>query len=414
MSYSSSLSIEELTAAGTGSPRSLFLIGAGLPLMGAEWGTENNLVTTWYNANGDEGSQQVLGPRELPSNWSGEWHRTTLVKAPSLYTDEDGTGIPLIRPMDMVNAMETIARGGQRLRVTWNVSSTSGNPDEEGSIVREGRAKNFKYQVTRVQDINWNVEFHWVSRGQTTQKVAATRASTVVGDTGALQNKLNHLIALNTIASFQKLNPKSLTLGQLEQIASYPTKLATNLARQVEQVTSTVNQVVSIAKTLADQPTHVANAIVNQAHNVISQANNFVDSMGRVPIELMSTRARVDSTLRAASVFGHQSDAASDISVAAADLAQRLQQQLLATPLSGAVGARHLTGPGAIVGTYICKQGDTPQRISQRFYQSPDHAIDILRANRLPFHQPTFTVGKILIIPELSSSGPGAAGSSGA
>jgi len=414
VAYASSLVVEELTAAGKGSPRRVTLIGPGLPFMGAEWGGENNLITTWYQGNGDEATQQVLGPRELPSHWNGDWRRTMMGKSPSGFVDEDGFALEVVRPMDLMNALESIFRGGQRLRVTWTVSSTSSNPDEEGRIVREGRAKTWKFKPTRVQDIEWEVEFHWMSRGKKTVKVTSSRANTVVGDTSALTNKLNKLLALGIKQRLGVTSPKSLTLGELEQLASLPSRLVARLARQVQQITSTVTQVVNIAKTLASQPAAIANSIVNQCHNVISQCRNFTDDIGRIPAELHSTQSRVDSMLRAASTFSRQSDAAGEVAKAAFDLAQKLQQQLAATPLSGKVGVQQLTGPGAILAAYVVRQGDTPQRISQRFYGTPDHAIDLLRANRLPYHQPTLPIGKVLIVPDLSTTGPGNPGTTGA
>ena len=89
--YGSSLTIEELGPAGPDfQPRKIVLIGPALPFQGAEWGFENQIVTTWYPGNGQEATQQNLGPREMPSAWEGEWKRTLMGKSPSIFIDEGG------------------------------------------------------------------------------------------------------------------------------------------------------------------------------------------------------------------------------------------------------------------------------------------------------------------------------------
>jgi hypothetical protein len=59
------------------------------------------------------------------------------------------------------------------------------------------------------------------------------------------------------------------------------------------------------------------------------------------------------------------------------------------------------TRVGDILAVVVTHDGDTMNRLSQRFYKTPDHAQDICQANRLPWHQGAVPTGTILLIPAL-------------
>src|SRR5208283_5301007 len=105
----------------------------------------------WYPGNGDEATQQVLGPQELPSRWNGEWNRTRLGRQPALYSDETGSQITMVDPTDLRDVIESITRAGRRLRVVWGVTSDTGDPSATGTLTREGRCTELKFKHTRVQ-----------------------------------------------------------------------------------------------------------------------------------------------------------------------------------------------------------------------------------------------------------------------
>src|SRR3954466_4299054 len=138
---SSSLTIEELT----GERRKLELRGPGLPLKGAGWEGSQNVKTTWYPGNGIEATQQVLGPKEEPSEWEGEWNRTRLGRTPCLFTDGAGTPTKVTAPSFLIDLMDDIRIRGTKLRVTWTVVDESGTP--RASKVREGRLEKFGVQA---------------------------------------------------------------------------------------------------------------------------------------------------------------------------------------------------------------------------------------------------------------------------
>jgi len=371
--------------------------------MGAEWGMKLSVVTTWYPGNGDEATQQVLGPQELPSRWNGEWNRTRLGRQPALYSDETGSQITMVDPTDLRDVLESIARAGRRLRVVWGVTSDTGDPSATGTLTREGRCTELKFKHTRVQDIEWEGNFEWQSRGTQTQKVSSTRANTVNSNSAAYQNKINALVAANVQASLQSQAPSNITLGQIEALANYPTALTNALAREVQQIASDVGTVVDIAATLASQPVQIANRAINLARNTVSEINSFYDELSEVPIEYMSLKTDVASICFAINTYYPQSDAARDAANVGQQFVIDLQQEIQSLDNVGLINPQRLTNPNSVQQVHVCKVGDTPVSVSQEYYQTPDHAVDILRANKMSWYTPTFPPGKIVIIPVLPS-----------
>ena len=402
--FSSSLVILELDSAAGQQPRQLTLKGPSLPFMGANWGSKQIVITTWYQGNGDEATQQVLGPQETPTRFSGEWRRTMLGKAPAQYSDEVGHIDDVVDPQILRDALEAIMRGGMLCRVTWAVQGSNDNdPSSSGKIVREGRITSCDFKHTRIQDIAWEAEFAWKSRGATAPRVSSVRGNTVNADSAAFIATLNALLAAAQLAQLQKFNPSALTLGQLEAVASYPSQVANSLARQVQSLTSSAGQLVQIATTLASQPVQVANRAVDLAQNTVDQANNFKDELGQIPYEGQTTKTKVADLIRSAVSFSTQSDLAQTTARAGEAFARKLQQQFQSTNNKGNNDPTTLADPNSVEQVYITKDGDTPQRVSVRYYKTPDHAADILRCNRLPWHLPVFPTGKILIIPALNT-----------
>jgi hypothetical protein len=407
---SSSLTIQELRSTGRG--RTLTLIGAGLPFMGAEWGFENNLITTWYPGTGAEGSQQVLGPRELPSNWQGEWKRTMLSRSPCVYTDENGTTVNIVQPSRLRDIIESIGRAAYRLRVTWEVTETEA-AGGGGKIVREGRIKQARFPHDRWTDIRWNVEFHWMSRGGAKQTPVDTRddskfASLVGVTTETAKAAIATWARLNRALNGVDGSATSFTLGQLESLADYPLQLANQLKQTVERATTTFQQIAGLAAKVTSLPKALANSAVNEAQNVEAVVRQWRDTFSRRGTETLSRKATVSDVLRASTYFtavaestfglGRQAHA---LEVKFRDVLQPAGNQ--ATPTRRATGS---TDIGRLIAIHRVKAGETPQMISARYYGDPDHVIDIMRANRLPWHQTAITPGTLLVIPVLTASSP--------
>lgn len=407
MSYSSTLLIEELDSTGQKARRSILLQGPGLPFMGAEWKFGNQLVTTWYQGNGDEATQQDLGPRELPSTWQGEWNRTRLNRLPARHVDENGVEDKISAPFILMQRFEAIARSGRRLRVTWAADGTTA--DKRARIVREGRVKEAGFNVDRPQDIKWQVTFEWVGRGQRSQRVTTTRDEGASASAAALDVAIQAALQLADGASFKQSNKKvaksanALTLGKLEAIANAPTALLNKVTRSMRKLTSQVRGAMDLAKKVRAMPASLANSVLDLGRNSMAIANQFHDEMTRTPAELKSTKNKVADILRSEVYFGQVLDANDVVAKRALELEERTRPTRTTAPGKAALSSR--TSSGAVrdvQGVYRTKDGDTPLRLSMRFFGDADHVDLLLQANRLPLHTSKFTSGKLLIVPAAS------------
>lgn len=408
MSYSSTLLIEELDT-DSGSPRRVVtLVGPSLPFMGAAWSGENELVTTWYSGNPAEATQQMLVPKELPSTWEGEWNRTLMGKVPAIFQDQDHT-LPVIDPIVMRDLIEDIARSGRRLRVSWVVDGTSA--DQRSKTVREGRIKKWEFKHQRMQDIQWNLEFHWLGRGRAQQRVVSVRDDSQTAALAALNADFVDFLSAAKAQDFissnklTRLSSTTVTLGQLEAIANAPNAILTSATRQLTRQLNTFKDAVALGKKFVTMPAQLANTTVDFARNTLAIANKTSDSLSRIPVELMSVKTKVSDVTRAAQYFGKNVDACRRVSRRAHEYDLKVRSQRVTGALRGELDRSQTTSrPSDVLATVVTKEGDTPQRLSMRYYQTPDHAIDILRTNRLPDYQTSFAKGKIIIIPNLTTT----------
>lgn len=408
--WSSQLTIQELTAPGPGKqPRKLVFVGSGLPFMGAAWGVKNVVITDWYPGNGSEGTQQVLGPQELPSVWEGRWARTMLGRAPIQYTNDSGAQVDLVDPDVVAEVMEDITRVGSRLRVTWAVNGLQfrGKLPESVDVkrAREGRLVNFETPVDRHTDFRWKMEFHWVSRLGTTSKVLALRADPGFS-TGAQQVKTS----ASKLAKASAVNRD--TLGALESLADTPRRLTEGVVAAVDQGVQQLNQAgnvvrraSNVGKNVLSQPDKIAQLFRNEAQHLEAVSRSYSDILGRKSPEQYSKKDTVRSVLNGAKYFGGTTDASRDIAHNSQQLRVQATQAIVSGPNRGRISTNASQGiqQGDFLATYVAKLGDTPQRVSMKFYGTADHGVGILQANRLPWHLSTFEKGQIVIIPSLGS-----------
>lgn len=408
--YASVMTIEEVNPGNGKQARRIVLAGSGLPFMGAEWGFSNKLITTWYPGNGDEASQQNLGPRELPSSWEGAWKRTLLPRSGSYLVDDTGTQTPAFAPVQLREAFEAIGREGGRLRVSWRVSGD--DPDQNSSIVREGRISEARFPHDRLQDIRWNITFDWQSRGARTQKPISTRDANLVTAIAALnaaQANLASTAQAKFIASNNNVraSASNFTLGQLEALTQYPNQLVNAFGRNVTRVLNQMKQLATIAAKIRAVPFQVASTAVDFARNATYIANQMADQMGRAPFELASLKSGVTDMLRGFRYFGRVTDSALLVTSRAADLDAKLRATVsMSAPLRSEAGRRRGTGQrqGELIAVHVPKSGETSISLSIKYYGNPDHGPDIMKANRLPWYQVTLTPGKPLIIPVLATA----------
>lgn len=403
-STSNSLTIEELA----GQQRKIVLTGSGMPHVGAEWSSMLSVKTRWYPGNGDEATQQVLGPQDPPSKWEGTWRRTMLSRSPAVVTA--GQAFNVVDPHLLVDSVEAVQRAGARLRVTWQATTPDGGAF---SRVREGRLVKFTHKWDRVTDVHWEAEFEWVGRGTQTQKVVATRDGSASDAKDALQAELTNFTGVLQTTNPSIFNSKPSipgssifdTLGQLEALALAPLALVTSISRKIEQEVSALKELGDMASNIANEPFAIAEAVSNLATNTSAVMNSFYDELSSQPVEQQVLKDDVSTISLAANTFGKSIEAQRRLARRANEIGQQAQaarSRAMGRPSVGRQASSALDGTG-LLAIHVTRKGDTPESLSRRYYRkNPDHYVDIMRANHLPWTQVTFDPGTTLIIPRLT------------
>lgn len=413
---SSTITIEEKGDA-TKNGRTLILRGSTMPLMGAAWATEQNIQTTWYPGNSDDATQQVLGSRELPSTWSGEWHRTMMGDDRAEYTDESNQTTFIVNPMTMREIFDSFLRGGSLLVVTWRVEGQVANgqiyssgqdllsdnvQDENWSIIRAGRIKSMQTPIMSHTDIQWSIQFDWNGRGGTVARTVNTESEpNLHEDTQELLRKVNKFV-LDTEAKKRKISTAttSLTLGKIEAYGAKPAAAFLELRSKMQLQINDFKRATGVARRLASQPQSLLASGATFARataNIMAKAH---DDITRIPTELLTSKATPIATARAHRQVNTSLDEAIQIARESRSVRDKLAKDSQSASLGDKIPRKNGRNSGAsVIATHVCREGDTPTSISIKYFKSPDHAVDILQANKLPWHLTQLQIGKILIIP---------------
>lgn len=397
---SSELVIEEVTGARKARLR---LRGSGLPFMGgASWPVELRLVTKRYPGNALEGTQQVLGPTDMPSEFSGFWRRTLLGRVAQGYTQDGGSESLVNEPDRLWSIVDGIIRSGARLRVTWSAD----RPWDGTSftVVREGRMKSFAPTPDRIGDIAWTMSFEWSGRGGAATKVdsAQSPASNAGADSMArivdqmeeqyLRGPKNRTKDAANGASFN-------TLGQLEQFAAAPQVFVDTFFKNAKNAVDSLTRIGNLAKGLRGLPAGLAASAAGFALNTKDVANQFADDMTRVPPEESVLDQRVSAIVRGHTRNMRVVDESRRLGREATIIAERAARPRSTTEARSS--AREANPETQVLAVHTVTAGDTAQGISRRYFRTPDNAAAIMKANGLPWHMVRPAIGTILQIPVL-------------
>lgn len=434
--YSSVILIAEVTPASKvgsisnlASSRYIVLSGPSLPHMGASWEGKFQLKTTWYQGN-PQGSQQVMGPQEMPSKWSGEWHRTMLgsqayggpgARAAYVANFTPGAVELVVDPDALRDYMEQLFRGGTLLDVSWiSTIVTTGSSSaplyeipvfgiqspfgllsqitttQQRKIVRRGRASAWAWHYERIHDIKWDITFDWISRGVGLPPFQPTGATSVKAATASVSAAITAVI--NGVGNSTSIgtNVSGLSLANLLNLAKTPAAIMQQVTQSINSLSSTITQLGNVASTVATAPAVVAGGLVNAMVTMVSTCTGFLDQFGQVPRAFNSVSSQVAAIAKAgATIQGAVDPIAQAANTAQNVINGRLAGQQFSTPTNSAGSVL----PSKILATYITVSGDTPYRVSMKFYNTADNALAILKFNDLPWTITAFAPGTQLFIP---------------
>jgi hypothetical protein len=155
VSSATSFTIRELT----GQQRTLRLAGRALPYQGVAFSGRMRAEFTWYPGN-PEATVQVFGAAEDETMVNGMWKDRFLSSVgPDGFVQQNTAiaqldGVDLADVMELCKTVDDIRMNGQLLEVTWD------------EITRVGILIKFVQKWIRRQDVEWEMSFGWINRGE--------------------------------------------------------------------------------------------------------------------------------------------------------------------------------------------------------------------------------------------------------
>ena len=261
-------------------------------------------------------------------------------------------------------------------------------------------------------DVDWSCEWAWQSRGGTQQKVVAAREQGVNSAAAALIAAAQRTLVAAATAHLVSSNPdislsaSTNTLGQLESLADGAQGIVRNISNQLGRVVNQFVQVGQLALKFAQLPFDVANTAVALAKNTIAQGNQLIDEFGLLPCEATITSNNVADLTRSASYFGQVGDLMTLTNRQALVTGGQIRDFSARNPGRGSQSVSQTSAAldGQVLAVRKVRAGDTPTSLSVFYYGNPDHDVNILRANGLPWYQVTLDPGAVLLIPQVSTA----------
>lgn len=393
----STFTIEEKT----GKKRRLDLFGSGMPRMGANWTSQLKKTTSWNPGNGREATQQVLVRAEMPTNLTGRWSTTNLIRSPANFYDGGSSANKIARANTLKKIVDDILSGGQRLVCTFVQATATGGE----RIVREGLADTWSFNVRNLDDIEWAIDFDWSGRGKQKTNVDLGGDKTL-----ASLREANRVLSDYTSEVTGKKLVKSLggdivptgdLLSALEQIASIPNDFTDQLQQEVVLITGKISKYAKLITGVAATPVQFVSSLANIATIAITTIGQTVDDMGTVmPDALSDLDGDAGALLTAADYFAVSQDGGERILGTMAEILAATRARASGLSTSTSNGQAQLTEE--ILAVYLSRQNDTFAGISLKFFQTADHASVIAGNNGFDESEIEPPVGTTLVIPVLN------------
>lgn len=397
----STVTITELRGESLSPGRSLELRGAGLPHQEAEWEVEQRVYDRWP-AGSAEATQHVLGPREIPSDWTGMWRRTMLRSQPCVFFSDGGSATEVVDPAELRDIVELFLRAGLLLRVEWSA--------DERSVVRVGRLTKAKFPHVRMTDIKWSVTFAWLGRGGQVVRPVSLRqddsASELERVRLAVLAAANAVLARDRAFANSFADIASFTLADLESLLDLPLRLfasfedaANFFARQAAAIEASLGRA---AGKIVGTPAEVARRSLDLAASIVRDFNRASAEWTRIPGELVGDIDGGLANIANAVSFVQAVDTANQAAVEAA--------LALVAKSRGQAGGEKTSGPwdpsepdpAAVQGVVVARAGETFASIALGQYQDADRGGQLASANGFAPYQVAPDPGTTLIVPKLA------------
>ena len=368
MGTPSSLTITTLDDNGKSIQPTLELAGRALPYQGLELEGSMRAEFTWYPGNA-VATVQMLGASEKATTIKGMWKDRFIKTSTDEGTAVQNTGIarfnnaPVADVLDLANKVERMRLSGRLLEFKWD------------SIVRHGILLRFRQSWVRIEDLEWEMEFQWISRGEP-QSPPSLPAS-VSTDTFA-QNMRNLVDAFKSA-----LVPPP----ELQVVADFTASVQA-ASEVIEDATLEMQNAAINATSLILAPSAAAEAALAAAKSIQDSAASVVETVETYPpLQLVSSSEPLGlgDALLADSYSRGIKKAAQDIQFLCAGEGETLRASVQ---------------QDILLASFIARSPTDLRDVSTQYYGSPDQWRYLMQYNNLS--SSLLSVGTLVLVPKIT------------
>lgn len=366
MADPSSFVVTELTGKG----RNLILQGRALPYQPFTLEGSMRAEFVWYPGN-PVASAQMLGADEKPTTVTGKWKNRFL-------KSQDDFGAPVIptaiatldgRQVEdafaLVTAVDEIRRSGQLLEVTWD------------SFKRRGILTKFRHSWTRREDVEWEIEFTWISRGESEQAVSFSNKSIV-----------NDFILSVRVRVDELKNALIAPFNVVQQWSKRVSNATAIIEDTLIEMESSTQQVASSILT----PIEASKRALASSETILQEASGIFTAIEDTPARAVRSALDIRD-------IGFGAALEADKFVRAIKTPTRALEALAADQ-SNAI--RAVINQSDLLSAFIARQSMDLREVSTQFYSTPDEWRTLLRYNHLTSSK--LLAGQLILIPKIQFS----------
>ncbi len=346
-----------------GDQRTILLTTRALPYRNFELTGTQRVELTWLPGS-PEATATILGPTEEPTTINGEWKTKYLGENTAPPFTVDGTAIRTAS--DACWLIDEVRRMGQLLEVSWL------------DIVRRGFLKKFRQTWRTAYDVAWEMEFDWISQGDSVGAAVFATPETVGNVFNVLKTQEQKLDDVGTPSAFPM---RGSILGTLQ-----------GLQQNIENL---INGIQDTVQNLSDKvlsPVRAVRGIIASLKGIKDECTIMRDFLDARSSEL-SEKPIQDQTYseRLASALYRE-----ELTAWAQEMARQAveQQAQLEHTISTDV-----------LGTYVAKAGEDLRDVSRLFYSTPFEWRRILVFN--DFDSAELAAGQVVLVPKINPNQAG-------
>lgn len=370
----SSFTIEQLG----GEERRIRLVGRGLPYRPFSLKTTQRVELTWLPGS-PQATATVLGPTEEPTTINGWWKDRFLgedvdITVSNIFANPGPrasapftiNGLPMNTAREAADVMDAIVREGTIVEVKW---------DED---VRHGYLIEFEKKWHNIHDLEWDMKFEWISRGEPT-------VPGVFGQEVSLSDLSSTLGALGADLSDFAFDPGfAVNLKFFDDLTS----LVAAVEAGIDSIQNAVATVVDVATT----PANALRSAVASCTGIAGRAEEIRDLCesrvsgtvnGLVPINNQTSEQRSQEALYVTGVSSRATAIRREAVLRHATLIKNLNTTLLST--------------------YTARAGDDLRDVSRLFYGTPFQWRQLMVFNG--FDDAELEAGELVLVPVQTDEG---------